>query len=33
MHDETHSFSVHLWEDEMMINRMVVESENGRNKD
>lgn len=25
MHDETHSFSVHLWEDEMMINRVVVQ--------
>ena len=33
MHDETHSFSVHLREDELLINRMVVESENGRNKD
>ena len=26
MHDETHSFSVHLRTDELLINRMVVEN-------
>ena len=33
MHDETHSFSVHLRADELLINRMVVDSEDGKDKD
>ena len=33
MHDETHSFSVHRRADELLINRMVVDSEDGKDKD